>query len=66
MLLHGQGACNDAATRKALLDFSLHLAAGSHEDAFRAVAAISAPSVWEAMAHVALRSRRLDVAGASK
>lgn len=53
----------DAATRRALLEFNLHLAVGRLEDAFRAVASVRSPAVWQSMAHMAIKSKRLDVAG---
>jgi hypothetical protein len=53
----------DAATRSALLDFSYHLAAGSLEEAFRAVRGVRSRAVWRSMAHLAIRSKRLDIAG---
>ncbi len=54
----------DAEVRAALLDFSLHLATGCLDEAFRAVRAIRQPGVWAAMAHTAIKCKRLDVAGA--
>jgi hypothetical protein len=66
-LCHFQGFTGitnaDAGVRSALLDFSFNLAVGRHEEAFRAVAALRSPAVWQAMAHMAIKSKRLDVAG---
>lgn len=53
----------DDATRQALLDFNYHLAVGKLDEAFRAVAALKSPAVWRSMAHMAIRNKRLDVAG---
>eukprot|EP00878_Enallax_costatus_P027400 GHUV01029495.1.p1 GENE.GHUV01029495.1~~GHUV01029495.1.p1 ORF type:complete len:239 (-),score=79.79 GHUV01029495.1:362-1078(-) len=53
----------DTATRQALLDFNYHLAVGKLEEAFKAVAALKSPSVWRSMAHMAIKNKRLDVAG---
>jgi intraflagellar transport protein 140 len=59
--LHSQDA--DAATRSALVEFSFQLARGRLEEAFRAVAGVSSAAVWRNMAHMAIKSKRLDVAG---
>jgi hypothetical protein len=53
----------DAATRSALLDFSYQVAAGSLEEAFRAVRGVRSRAVWRSMAQLAIRSKRLDIAG---
>lgn len=52
----------DPATKSALLEFNLHLATGNVEEAFRAVKSIKNPEVWENMAHMCIKSKRLDVA----
>jgi intraflagellar transport protein 140 len=52
----------DEGVRRALLDFARHTAAGDTESAFRAVRAVQSPGLWETMARVAIKSRRLDVA----
>lgn len=54
----------DAATRSALVEFSFQLAQGRLEEAFRAVAGVTSTAVWRGMAHMAIKSKRLDVAGA--
>lgn len=54
----------DDKTKTALLDFSYHLATGNMDEAFRAVKAIKNPAVWESMAHLCIKNKRLDVAGA--
>jgi hypothetical protein len=58
----GLGTVDDA-TRTALLDFNYLLAVGRLEEAFRAVAALRSPAVWRSMAHMAIKNKRLDVAG---
>lgn len=58
----GLGSVDDA-TRAALLDFNYLLAVGRLEEAFRAVAALRSPAVWRSMAHMAIKNKRLDVAG---
>jgi len=52
----------DDKTKTALLDFSYHLATGNMDEAFRAVKAIKNPAVWENMAHLCIKNKRLDVA----
>ncbi len=54
---------SDDKTRRALLDFSFNLATGNMDEAFRSVKAIKNPAVWENMAHMCIRNKRLDVAG---
>lgn len=54
----------DERTRRALLDFSYNLAVGNMDDAFRSIKAIKNPGVWENMAHLCIKNKRLDVAGA--
>ncbi|GLC64378.1 hypothetical protein PLESTF_000154800 [Pleodorina starrii] len=53
---------SDEKTRRALLDFSFSLATGNMDEAFRSVKAIKNPAVWENMAHMCIRNKRLDVA----
>lgn len=53
----------DDATRHALLDFNYYLAVGRLDEAFKAVAALHSPAVWRSMAHMAIKNKRLDVAG---
>jgi hypothetical protein len=53
----------DEPTRKALLDFNYQLAVGKLDEAFRAVAALKSPAMWRSMAHMAIKNKRLDVAG---
>lgn len=52
----------DTKTRVALLDFSFYLTVGNMDEAHRAVRLIKSPSVWENMAHMCVKTKRLDVA----
>ena len=52
----------DAETRVALLDFSYHLTLGKLDEAYRAVKAIDSPAIWENMAQMCVKTKRLDVA----
>eukprot|EP00192_Tetraselmis_astigmatica_P000931 CAMPEP_0117694304 /NCGR_PEP_ID=MMETSP0804-20121206/27375_1 /TAXON_ID=1074897 /ORGANISM="Tetraselmis astigmatica, Strain CCMP880" /LENGTH=1395 /DNA_ID=CAMNT_0005507981 /DNA_START=130 /DNA_END=4318 /DNA_ORIENTATION=+ len=52
----------DDKTRKALIDFSFHLAVGKMDEAYKALKLIKTPSVWENMAQICIKTKRLDVA----
>jgi intraflagellar transport protein 140 len=52
----------DASSTQALLDFSFHLTAGDMDRAYAAVRLMRAHSVWENMAHMCIKTKRLDVA----
>eukprot|EP00873_Tetraselmis_striata_P011387 jgi/Tetstr1/431651/TSEL_021180.t1 len=52
----------DDKTKRALLDFSFHLAVGKMDEAYKAVKLIKNPSVWENMAQICIKTKRLDVA----
>ena len=52
----------DEAKRKALLDFSFHLSIGNMDDAFKSIKQIKSSSVWESMAQMCIKTKRLDVA----
>ena len=52
----------DAATQKGLLDFSYYLTIGNMDEAHRAVKLIKKASVWENMARMCVKTKRLDVA----
>ena len=52
----------DETTRTALLDFSYNLTLGRLDDAYRAVKTIGNPALWENMAHMCVKTKRLDVA----
>ena len=52
----------DEATRCALLDFSFNLTLGKLDEAYRAVKVIDSPAIWENMAQMCVKTKRLDVA----
>jgi len=52
----------DDETKKALLDFSYFLTIKNMDEAHRAVKLIKNPSVWENMAHMCVKTKRIDVA----
>mmetsp|Transcript_12565 Transcript_12565/g.18828 ORF Transcript_12565/g.18828 Transcript_12565/m.18828 type:complete len:863 (+) Transcript_12565:2-2590(+) len=55
-------AVMDEQTRAALLDFSYYLTIGNMDEAHKAVRLIQSASVWENMAHMCVKTKRLDVA----
>lgn len=52
----------DPATKSSLLEFNFHLATNNQDEAFKAIKAIKNPAVWESMAHMCIKNKRLDVA----
>jgi len=52
----------DEDTKKALLDFSYYLTIQNMDEAHRAVKLIKNPSVWENMARMCVKTKRIDVA----
>ena len=52
----------DEATRVALVEFSYHLTMGSMDEAHRAVKLVKNATVWENMAKMCVKTKRLDVA----
>ena len=52
----------DDHIRKALLDFSYFLTLGKLDEAYRAVRLIDSPAIWENMAQMCVKTKRLDVA----
>jgi len=52
----------DDATKYALLEFSFNLTLGKLDEAYRAVKAIDSPFIWENMAQMCVKTKRLDVA----
>lgn len=48
--------------KTSLLDFSYFLTLGKLDDAYRVVKEINSPSIWENMAQMCVKSKRLDVA----
>ncbi|GFO12432.1 intraflagellar transport protein 140 homolog, partial [Plakobranchus ocellatus] len=53
---------SDKGTRDAMMNFSFYLAVGNMDEAFKAIKLIKSESVWENMAKMCVKSRRLDVA----
>ena len=51
----------DAETKQALLDFSYFLTIGNMDAAYQAVRLIKSSNVWENMAHMCVKTKRLDV-----
>ena len=47
---------------KSLLNFNYHLSTGNMDEAFKSVKTIKNPQVWENMAHMCIKTKRLDVA----
>ncbi|KAF0691673.1 Aste57867_17141 [Aphanomyces stellatus] len=52
----------DDPTRQALIDFSYYMTIGNMDEAYRSVKLIQNASVWENMAHMCVKTKRLDVA----
>jgi len=52
----------DGDTRSALLDFSYYMATGNMDAAYQAVQNVDNTAVWTNMAHMCVKSKRLDVA----
>ena len=52
----------DDHIRVALLDFSYFLTLGKLDEAYKAVRLIDSPSIWENMAQMCVKTKRLDVA----
>lgn len=52
----------DAASRRALLDFSYYMATGHMDEAYRSIKSIATPALWGNMAVMCVKSKRLDVA----
>lgn len=50
------------SVRATLLDFSFYLTLGKLDEAYRAVRLIDSPSIWENMAQMCVKTKRLDVA----
>ncbi|XP_059152845.1 intraflagellar transport protein 140 homolog [Physella acuta] len=53
---------SDKGTRDAMMNFSFYLTVGNMDEAFKAIKLIKSESVWENMAKMCVKSRRLDVA----
>jgi len=54
--------CMDADTRKALLEFSYNMTIGNMDEAYKSVKQIKSKDLWENMAHMCVKTARLDVA----
>jgi len=52
----------DKETKVALLDFSFHLTIGNMDAAYQAVKRIKSQTIWENMAQMCVKTKRLDVA----
>jgi intraflagellar transport protein 140 len=52
----------DEDAKRDLLAFSYFLTVGNMDEAYRAVKKISSTTIWENMAHMAVKTRRLDIA----
>ncbi|XP_064178375.1 intraflagellar transport protein 140 homolog isoform X2 [Anguilla rostrata] len=52
----------DKPTRDAMLNFSFYLTIGDMDEAFKSIKLIKSEAVWENMARMCVKSRRLDVA----
>ncbi|KAK6014197.1 tetratricopeptide repeat protein [Ostertagia ostertagi] len=52
----------DQSTRKGMMDFCYYLTIGQMDEAFKAIRFIKSESVWEHMASMSVKTRRLDVA----
>ncbi|DBA01282.1 TPA: LOW QUALITY PROTEIN: hypothetical protein N0F65_001787 [Lagenidium giganteum] len=57
----GLDKVNETA-RQALIDFCYFMTIGNMDEAYRSVKLIENPSVWENMAHMCVKTKRLDVA----
>lgn len=58
---HGLATC-DGSTRQMVLDFSLHVAQGNMDQAFRCIRSIQSDGVWQNLAKMCVHTGRLDVA----
>ncbi|XP_077407490.1 intraflagellar transport protein 140 homolog isoform X1 [Vanacampus margaritifer] len=52
----------DKSTRDAMLNFSFYLTVGHMDEAFKSIKLIKSKAVWENMARMCVKTRRLDVA----
>ncbi|KAK5641268.1 hypothetical protein RI129_009815 [Pyrocoelia pectoralis] len=58
---NGLETCNKA-TKEAILDFSYNLSLGNMDAAFKAIKLIQSAGVWQSLARMCVKTRRLDVA----
>ncbi|XP_028669859.1 intraflagellar transport protein 140 homolog [Erpetoichthys calabaricus] len=52
----------DKSTREAMLNFSFYLTIGDMDEAFKSIKLIKSEAVWESMARMCVKTKRLDVA----
>ena len=52
----------DKKTKEAIVNFSIYLSIGNMDEAFKSIKSIKSEHVWENMAKMCVKSRRLDVA----
>eukprot|EP00079_Xenopus_tropicalis_P029812 XP_012825483.1 PREDICTED: intraflagellar transport protein 140 homolog isoform X1 [Xenopus tropicalis] len=52
----------DKTTREAMLNFSFYLTVGDMDEAFKSIKLIKSEAVWENMARMCVKTKRLDVA----
>ncbi|KAK2157995.1 hypothetical protein LSH36_179g04000 [Paralvinella palmiformis] len=52
----------DSSAQEAMMNFSYYLTIGNMDEAFKAIKLIKSESVWENMAKMCVKTRRLDVA----
>ncbi|XP_023331155.1 intraflagellar transport protein 140 homolog [Eurytemora carolleeae] len=53
---------SDKKTKDAIVNFSMYLSIGNMDEAFKAIKAIKSEKVWENMARMCVKTKRLDVA----
>ncbi|RYG51563.1 hypothetical protein EON67_03120 [archaeon] len=53
----------DDVTKRALLDFSFCMATGDMDAAYKAVKLVNNETIWVNMAHMCVKTQRMDVAG---
>lgn len=53
---------SDELIKTSILNFSFYLTSGNLDEAYKSVKSIENPSIWEKIAAMAVKSRRLDVA----
>ncbi|TPX69392.1 hypothetical protein SpCBS45565_g02472 [Spizellomyces sp. 'palustris'] len=52
----------DTTTMKAMIDFSFHIAVGNMDESLKALKLIKSTNVWETMAKMCVKTKRIDVA----
>lgn len=53
---------DDEIIKNSILNFSFHLTSGNLDEAYKSVKSIQSSSIWEKMAIMCVKSRRIDVA----